>query len=156
VRRVIGVDQSSAMLKAAQRRTAGLDNVELRRGSLEAVPIADGECDGALLILALTYVEEPAAVLKEMARSLRPGGRAVVVDLLRHDRESFRSEMGQVHLGFECREMEDLITAAGFAAAYCKPIPPAPEARGPALLLASATRATGGPAFDDTRKRRTK
>lgn len=156
VRRVIGVDQSSAMLKAAHRRTAGLDNVELRRGSLEAVPIADGECDGALLILALTYVEEPAAALKEMARILRPGGRAVVVDLLRHDRESFRSEMGQVHLGFECREMEDSMTAAGFTSANCRPIPPAPEARGPALLIASAARTAGSPDFDDTRKRRTK
>jgi SAM-dependent methyltransferase len=156
VRRVIGVDESSAMLKAAHRRTAGLDNVELRRGSLEAVPIANAECDGALLILALTYVEEPAAAIKEMARILRPGGRAVVVDLLRHDRESFRTEMGQLHLGFECREMEDLMTAAGFASASCRPIPPAPEARGPALLIASAARTTGGPDVDDTRKRRTK
>jgi ubiquinone/menaquinone biosynthesis C-methylase UbiE/DNA-binding transcriptional ArsR family regulator len=156
VRRVIGVDQSSAMLKAAQRRTAGLDNVELRRGSLEAAPIGDGECDGALLMLALTYVEEPAAVLKEMARILRPGGRAVVVDLLRHDRESFRSEMGQLHLGFECREMEDMMTAAGFAAASGRPIPPAPEARGPALLIVSGARTTGRPGSGDTQKRRAK
>ena len=50
-----------------------------------------------------------------MARILRPGGRGVVVDLLRHDRESFRTEMGQLHLGFECREMEELMAAAGFA-----------------------------------------
>ena len=38
VRRVIGIDQSAAMLKAARARTAGWSNVELRRGSLEAVP----------------------------------------------------------------------------------------------------------------------
>jgi ArsR family transcriptional regulator len=156
VARVIGVDQSSAMLKAAHRHTAGLDNVELRRGNLEALPIADGECDGALLILALTYVEEPAAALKEMARIVGPGGRAAVVDLLRHDRESFRAEMGQLHLGFECREMEDLLKTAGFAAAQCRPLPPAPEAKGPALLIASAARTAGGLDFDDTRKRRTK
>jgi SAM-dependent methyltransferase len=157
VRRVIGVDQSSAMLKAAQRRTASLDNVELRRGSLEALPIADGECDAALLVLALTYVEEPAAAVKEMSRILRPGGRAVVVDLLRHDRESFRTEMGQLHLGFECREMEELMSAAGsFASTACRPIPPAPEAKGPALLIASAARTTAGAHFDDTSKRRSK
>src|SRR5687768_10173575 len=156
VRRVIGVDQSSAMLKAAQKRTAALDNVELRRGSLEAVPIEDAHCDGALLVLALTYVEEPAAAVKEMARILRPGGRGVVVDLLRHDRESFRSEMGQLHLGFECAEMEELVTSAGLAFAQCRPLPPAPEATGPALLIASAARPKGGLDFDDTRKRRTK
>ena len=156
VARVIGVDQSSAMLKTAHRRTAGLDNVELRRGSLEALPIADAECDAALLVLALTYVEEPAAALKEMARVVRPGGRAVVVDLLRHDRESFREEMGQLHLGFECREMDDLMRAAGFAVAHCRPIPPAPEAKGPALLIVSAARTPAGAELDDTRKRRTK
>ena len=155
VRRVIGVDQSSPMLKAAHKRTSGLDNVELRRGSLESLPIADGECDAALLILALTYVEEPVSALKEMARILRPGGRGVVVDLLRHDRESFREEMGQLHLGFECAAMEDLMTAAGFGAATGRPIPPAPDARGPALLIASAARRSAGLDFDETRKRRT-
>ena len=156
VHRVIGVDQSSAMLKAAQKRAALLDNVELRRGSLEAVPIHDGECDGALLVLALTYVEEPAAALGEMARILRPGGRGVVVDLLRHDRETFRAEMGQLHLGFQCAEMEQLMAAAGLASARCRPLPPAPEATGPALLIASAVRPAGGLDFDHMRKRRTK
>jgi ArsR family transcriptional regulator len=155
VRRVIGVDQSSAMLKAAQKRTAAIDNVELRRGSLEALPLADAECDAALLVLALTYVDDPAAAVREMSRILRPGGRAVVVDLLRHDRESFRTEMGQLHLGFECREVEGLMTAAGLAVAYCRPIPPAPQATGPALLIASAARVNGAPDFDETRKRRT-
>jgi ArsR family transcriptional regulator len=140
VARVIGVDQSSAMLKAAHRRTAALENVELRRGSLEAIPIADGECDGAVMILALTYVEEPAAVLKETARILKKGGRAVVVDLLPHDRESFRHEMGQLHPGFEPREIEEWMAAAGLSVAWCRPVPPAPEARGPALWIASATR----------------
>jgi ArsR family transcriptional regulator len=145
VKAVIGVDQNSAMLKAAHRRTAALENVELRRGSLEALPVKDGECDAAVMVLALTYVEEPQAVVKEMARILRPGGRAVIADLLRHDRESFRHEMGQLHLGFECPELEGMLKAAGFADASCRPIPPAPEAKGPALLLATATRAPRAP-----------
>src|SRR6266446_4173914 len=44
VRRVVGVDQSAAMLKAARRRTAALENVELKQGSLEALPLAAGAC----------------------------------------------------------------------------------------------------------------
>ena len=144
VRKVIGVDQSSAMLKAAHRRTATLENVELRRGELEAVPIADAECDAALLVLSLTYVEEPPAVLEEAARIVKKGGRVVVVDLMRHDRESFRHEMGQVHLGFESKEMESWMAAAGFDAVACRPVPPAPEAKGPALLIATATRSADG------------
>ena len=93
VRRVLAVDQSAAMLKAAKKRTAGLGNVELRQGSLEALPLAPASCDGALLLLALTYVAHPLAALREAARILRPGGRLVVVDLLRHDRDDFRREM---------------------------------------------------------------
>src|SRR5262245_23724164 len=56
VRHVVGVDQSAAMLKAAGKRTAGLPNVELRRGPLEALPVEGESCDGALLVLGLTYV----------------------------------------------------------------------------------------------------
>lgn len=140
VRRVIGVDQSAAMLKAAKRRAAGLGNVELRKGSLEALPLADGSADAALLLLALTYVAMPAAVLREAARILRPSGRLVVVDLLRHDREEFRRRMGQQSMGFEAPELEVLVRGAGFESAGAHPLPPEPQAKGPALLLLSAAR----------------
>jgi ArsR family transcriptional regulator len=137
VRQVIGVDQSAAMLKAARQRTAGLQNVDLRRGSLEALPMEAAACDAALLVLALTYVPEPSAVLQEMARVLRPGGRAVVVDLLRHDRDDFRREMGQTSLGFEPAELGRLLTEAGLGDPRVHTLPPEPQAKGPALLLAT-------------------
>jgi len=140
VHSVIGVDQSAAMLKAARRRTAGLPNVELRQGSLETLPIQDAAVDGALLLLALTYVPEPRPVLQELARILRPGGRAVVVDLLRHDREEFRRQMGQSSLGYEPEELATLLGEAGLEETTARPLPPEPGAKGPALLLAAGTR----------------
>jgi ArsR family transcriptional regulator len=141
VRRVIAVDQSAAMLKAAKKRTSGLANVEVRQGSLEALPVEDGTCEGALLLLALTYVPEPLAALREAARILRPGGRAVVVDLLRHDREEFRREMGQERLGFEPDELQAALREAGLVDIHVRALPPEPQAKGPALLLASASAA---------------
>jgi SAM-dependent methyltransferase len=153
VRRVIGVDQSAAMLKAAKRRTAGLPNVELRRGALEALPLEDASLDAALLILALSYVREPRRVLEELARVLRPGGRAVVVDLLRHDREEFRRQMGQTSLGFEPEEIEQLLGEAGLGVSACRPLPPEPGAKGPALLLAAA-RGGGVEKLDEGREAR--
>ena len=75
VRRVIGVDGSAAMLKAARRRLGDVDNVELRQGDLSAVPIDDGTCDAALLVLVLTYVSDVPGVLREVRRILKPGGR---------------------------------------------------------------------------------
>jgi len=156
VQHVIGVDQSQAMLRAARRRLGDCDNVELRRGDLEALPVDDGCCDAALLILALSYVADPGAALREAARILRPGGRAVIVDLLRHDRDDFRRQMGQQRLGFEPEELCALLQAAALNHGRCAPLPPEPRAKGPALLLASAERAPLADAgrSDDRKKTR--
>jgi len=138
VGRVIGVDQSAAMLKAARKRAGDLQNVDWRQGSLEALPLEDGSVDAALLLLALTYVAEPRAALCEAARILRPGGRLVAVDLLRHDREAFRRQMGQESLGFEPSGLETLAREAGLGSVTARSLPPEPKAKGPALLLLSA------------------
>ena len=61
VKHVIAVDASAAMLQAARKRLQGFDNVELRRGDLEALPIDDARLDAATLMLVLHYVPEPAA-----------------------------------------------------------------------------------------------
>jgi ArsR family transcriptional regulator len=135
VRRVIGVDSSGEMLEAARRRTHEMDNVELHRAPLEALPIQDGECDAATMFLALSYVAEPRSALAEMARILRPGGRAVVVDLMSHDRDDFRREMGQRHLGFEPSELESLADEAGLEGVSAQPLVPEADAQGPALLM---------------------
>jgi len=140
VRRVVGVDQSAAMLRAARRRTEGIENVELRRGALEALPLDDRSCDAALLVLVLTYVSEPLAALREAARVLRPGGRAVLVDLARHDDEAFRRRMGQAGLGFDPARLRSLLGEAGFAGPQVRTLSPEPGAKGPALLLARAGR----------------
>ena len=140
VKQVIGVDNSAAMLKAAKKRAAEHVNVDLRRGDLEALPIDDALCDAALLLLALTYVVDPQTVLHEMARVLRSGGRAVIVDLLPHDRDDFRREMEQQSSGFDPKLLAPQLTAAGFTDVQITPLPPKPDAKGPALFLATAVK----------------
>jgi ArsR family transcriptional regulator len=143
VRQVIGVDQSQAMLAAARKRTQDLPNVQLRKGRLEAVPVGEGECDAAVLLLSLSYVPEPRRVLQEAARIVKSGGRILVVDLLRHDREDFQRQMGQEHLGWEPGEMEHLVADAGFWKTSCRPLRPGADSKGPALLLAVGERRQG-------------
>jgi ArsR family transcriptional regulator len=138
VGRVVGVDNSAAMLKAARKRTTGLTNVDLRRGDLEAIPVEAGSCDAALLLLALTYVEDPQAVLAEVRRILKPGGRAVVVDLLPHDRDDFRRQTGQRHPGFDPGDLERMMPAAGLTPMSSNPLPPEAGVKGPALFLSTA------------------
>ena len=140
VTKVYGIDNSAAMLKAARKRIGERENVELRRGDLENLPLEDGVCDVALLLLVLTYTAEPQQVLKEATRILKPGARVVTVDLLPHDREDFRRQMGQQRMGFSEEEMQQLMTAAGLSAGAVRPLPPQPEAKGPALFLTTGTR----------------
>ncbi|HEX4796870.1 MAG TPA: metalloregulator ArsR/SmtB family transcription factor [Humisphaera sp.] len=138
VKQVIGVDNSPAMLKAAKRRIGDLTNVDLRRGDLEAIPIEDGACDAALLLLALTYVSEPLPVIRETARILKPGGRAVIVDLLPHDREDFRVEMGQQRMGIDASELEKMLNDAGLSRLTHRSLAPETGVKGPALFLECA------------------
>jgi ArsR family transcriptional regulator len=140
VKQVIGVDNSPAMLKAAARRLTGIENVELRRGELSAVPIDSATCDAAVLVLALTYLQDPQIALAEMARILKPGGKAVIIDLLPHDRDDFRRQLGQRWLGFELEKINRWQSQAGFKSIESRPLPTESGAKGPALFLAVAIR----------------
>ncbi|MCU0224689.1 MAG: metalloregulator ArsR/SmtB family transcription factor [Acidobacteria bacterium] len=145
VRRVVGVDQSAEMLAAARERVAGLSNVELHEGDLGALPLADACCDAALMLLSLAYAPQPGAALGELARVLKPGGRAVIVDLLPHDSDDARRRLGQAGMGFAPASLRALAHRAGLNGVHVTTLPPAPEARGPALFLATAHRKTTGP-----------
>ena len=141
VRRVIAVDRSRAMLRAAQRRLGTLDNVEVRQGELAALPIDDHALDAAVLCLALHHQPDAAAVLGEAARVLRAGGRLLVIDLCEHERREYQQQMGHVWLGFGKQQMESWLGDAGFERVRVSPLPAAPEAQGPALFVAAARRA---------------
>ena len=140
VGRVVGVDGSAEMLRAAGERCAAFDNVELHKGDLAALPLEPASVDAALLVLALSYAADPAAAVGEMARILRPGGRAVVVDLLPHDDDHFRRQMGQRVMGFSTDRIAAMLTAGGLTVGAVRPLPPEPSAKGPALFVAWASR----------------
>src|SRR5205085_2813777 len=99
---------------------------DLRRGSIESLPLNDGTVDAALMLLVLTYVEQPQVAIAEAARILKPGGRFVIVDLMPHDREDFRRQTGQVSLGFAPDDLTARLAASGFANATAIPLPPEP------------------------------
>jgi ArsR family transcriptional regulator len=141
VARVIAVDGSAAMLQAAKRRLHGTDNIELRRGDLEALPIDDARLDAATLMLVLHHVPEPERALAEVARTLKPGGRALMVDMLPHERENYRQQMGHVWLGFSDEHMRRLLTESGFEDIRIVSLPPDARAKGPGLFVATGRRA---------------
>ncbi len=138
VSRMVAVDASSSMLEAARARLAGHRNVDLREGQLERLPIADGELDAATLMLVLHHSAEPHAVLSEAARALKPGGRLLLVDMLPHERDEYRKQMGHVWLGFAEEQIASLLAAAGFSRLRFNILPADPEVKGPTLFVAGA------------------
>ncbi len=140
VARVVAVDSSADMLQAARRRLADLANVDVRHGALEGLPIDEGQLDLAMMGLVLHHVPNPARALGECARVLKPGGRALVIDMLPHDRVEYQQQMGHVWLGFPERQMHKLLAAAGFGGIRSRALPINQEARGPALFAAVGTK----------------
>jgi ubiquinone/menaquinone biosynthesis C-methylase UbiE len=140
VRSVVAVDASAAMLSAARKRLVGQRNVELRSGDLESLPIDDEALDAAVLFLVLHYVGEPQPVLAEVHRVLKPHGRLLVVDMMPHEREHYRQEMGHVWLGFDEDQLGGWASSEGFSGYRYQPLPADPDAKGPTLFAASARR----------------
>jgi ubiquinone/menaquinone biosynthesis C-methylase UbiE/DNA-binding MarR family transcriptional regulator len=143
VRRMIAVDASAQMLAAARARLADATNVDVRHGELESLPITDAEVDAAVMSLVLHYIAEPAKALGEAARVLRPGGRLIVVDMMPHDREEYRQQMGHVWQGFSSQQMTDWLSQAGFDRVRYTPLPVSSDVKGPALFVASAIHCNG-------------
>jgi ArsR family transcriptional regulator len=137
---VVAVDRSAEMLQAARKRLREFSNVDVRQGELEALPIDDEALDAATLLLVLHHLSDPAAALGEAARVLRRSGRLVILDMLPHDREEYRQQMGHVWLGLGDDQLRRLLTAAGFTRVRVVPLPADPDAKGPSLFVASAVR----------------
>lgn len=142
VAHVIAVDASAEMLAAARERLGAASNVEVRQGDLEALPLDTAGVDAAILSLVLHYVAEPGRVLGEAARALRPGGRLLIIDMMPHDRDELRQQMGHVWQGFSETQVTAWLEAAGFERVRYLPLPVDAGAKGPALFVGSAVRSS--------------
>ena len=90
------------MLDVARDNLAqlGIDNVEIRGADLTQLPLDDHSIDAAVANMVLHHAEDPASMLAEMTRVVRPGGWVAITDAVEHPYEWMRTEQADIWLGF--------------------------------------------------------
>jgi ubiquinone/menaquinone biosynthesis C-methylase UbiE/biotin operon repressor len=113
---VIAVDNSDKMVEYGSElaRKHGVTNLEYRKGDLEDVPLRDQSVDLAFFSQALHHAPHPERAVAEAWRILKPGGRIVVLDLVRHAHEEARELYADLWLGFTEVEALRFLRQAGF------------------------------------------
>jgi ubiquinone/menaquinone biosynthesis C-methylase UbiE len=117
-----GLDMTDEMLALAQQnaREAGVANVHFLKGVIEEIPLPAGSVDVVISNCVINLSTDKAAVLTEIARVLRPGGRIGISDVVAEDRltPEARAERGSyvgcIAGALSKGEYENGLEAAGF------------------------------------------
>ena len=111
----IGLDLSQQMLDLARSRLdqLGLRHCAVRQGNAYDLGLDTGSVDVAVLHHVLHFLDDPGAAVAEAARTLRPGGRLIVVDFGPHADESMRVDYAHHWLGFADEDVEGWCASAG-------------------------------------------
>jgi ArsR family transcriptional regulator len=139
-KRVIAVDSSAGMIEVGRElaHRHGVHNLEYRLGDMEEVPIDDASVELVFFSQSLHHALHPGRALAEAHRILVPGGRVVILDLLKHRFEEARELYADEWLGFGESELEGLLQEAGFTAIQTSVVDKDPNALQFQTLLAVA------------------
>jgi ubiquinone/menaquinone biosynthesis C-methylase UbiE len=128
---VVATEPDPHMLRGARRAARrSRARLSLRRAPAESLPLPGGSADTAVSTLVLCSVPDQAAVLAEVARVLKPGGRLLLLEHVRSDDpalagEQDRRERTQVRFAGGCHPNRDTlaaVAAAGFQTGAVAPV----------------------------------
>ncbi|MDJ0922026.1 MAG: metalloregulator ArsR/SmtB family transcription factor [Henriciella sp.] len=138
-----GLDLSHQMLTVARANLAkaGVTNARVRQGDVAATPFETDSAELVIIHQVLHYIEDPAAVIAEAARILRPGGQLLIVDFAPHDLAFLQEQHGHRRLGLRLEDMQEWADAANLSLAPPRRFdPPDSLDQGLSVLIWSAAR----------------
>jgi len=115
-KKVIAVDNSEKIVTfgAAKAKKNNQKNLEFRLGDLQNPPIEENSVDLVILSQALHHAEQPETAIKAAHRILRPSGRIMILDLLKHNFKKARDLYGDLWPGFSESELHSWLENTGF------------------------------------------
>jgi ubiquinone/menaquinone biosynthesis C-methylase UbiE/DNA-binding transcriptional ArsR family regulator len=113
--RGLGIDINREMLAVARANLdrAGISNAQVRQGDVYALPVEREAFDLVTIHQVLHFLDAPGDAIREAARTLRPGGRLVIVDFAQHGLEFLREEHAHLRLGFSDAQIKTWLEEAG-------------------------------------------
>ena len=135
VKKVIGIDQSEDMLTLAKQNCSNYQNIELRPGKAERLPLKFKEADAVLCMLLLHHISNIGAVFESIAQGLSDQGRVIILDLQPHDQKELKQQLGHQHLGFSEAQLRTA-SEAHFELDHYTTLPADPSAIAPPLFIA--------------------
>ena len=139
---ILCLDASERVVTAARKRLKAQRNVEVSLGDMHALDVGDRRFDLVLLMHALTYSEQPAKVIAEAARALKPGGRLLATTLARHAHRNTVVPFDHRNLGFRDEELREFARKAGLKVLSCERV--TRERRPPHFEVLSLLARNGG------------
>ncbi|MBT8042518.1 MAG: metalloregulator ArsR/SmtB family transcription factor [Pontiella sp.] len=114
--KVVAYDQSEKMLKLVSEKATEqnvVQHLDLRVGNLESLDMSGEAFDAVFLSQSLHHTSNPEDVVRLAAEGLKPGGRLIILDLVRHEHEWAREEWADQWLGFDPLEIREWLGQAG-------------------------------------------
>ncbi|MDK9697665.1 MAG: metalloregulator ArsR/SmtB family transcription factor [Siculibacillus sp.] len=123
--RAVGIDQSHDMLAVARAELdrAGIATARVQQGDVYSLNLPRDAFDLVTVHQVLHYLDDPARALREAARTLRPGGRMLIVDFAPHGLEFLRDAHAHRRLGFGHQEITRALEGAGLEVVSIRDLP---------------------------------